>query len=440
MTLNSEQVAGWERQLDLLEAAQATGRQGEGVLRHIMLFGRLLRRLGVQVNTSQMLDLLAALEQVPITNRDDFYWTSRAVLVSRKEDLPRFDQAFELFWKRALAEQVPNFAPLLSQTNTPRRELPRDKPTQDNQAPQRERTIAIADADEENENEGGQDSEGEPPDLIITASRDEIIRHKDFSDFSVDELSLARRIIQDMRFEVGQRRTRRWRSGKGRRLDLRRSLRKNTRFGGEIVELAWREPKFKPRPLVVIADISGSMEQYSRLLLHFIHTLYQGMDNVEAFVFSTRLTRITHELRNRNVDVALNEVGQRVHDWSGGTRIGESLHLFNYKWARRVLGRGAVVLIISDGWDRGDVALLKREMDRLQRSCYRLIWLNPLLGMAGYQPLTRGIVAAMPYIDDFLPVHSLQSLADLGVLLGELGVSPRPARRQNVLNKEGANA
>ncbi|MFN8470597.1 MAG: VWA domain-containing protein [Anaerolineae bacterium] len=439
MTLNGEQAAGWARQLDLLEEAAASGRQGVGVLRHIMLFGRLLRRLGVQVNTSQMLDLLAALEQVPITSRDDFYWTARAILVSRKDDLPRFDQAFELFWKRALAEQVPNFSPLLPQTNTPRRQPPTEKPGQEKQAQQRERTIAIADTDDENEQQG-QDTESEAPDLIITASREEIIRHKDFTDFTPDELGLARRIIQDMRFQVGRRRTRRWRSGKGRRLDLRRSLRKNTRFGGEIVELAWREPKFKPRPLVVIADISGSMEQYSRLLLHFIHTLYQGMDNVEAFVFSTRLTRITHELRIRNVDVALNEVGQRVHDWSGGTRIGESLHLFNYKWARRVLGRGAVVVIISDGWDRGDVTLLKREMDRLQRSCYRLIWLNPLLGMAGYQPLTRGIVAAMPYIDDFLPVHSLQSLADLGVLLSDLGVTPRPARRQNAVNKEAIDA
>ncbi|MFN8481566.1 MAG: VWA domain-containing protein [Anaerolineae bacterium] len=439
MPLNGEQAAGWARQLDLLDGAQATGRQGEGVLQHIMLFGRLLRRLGVKVNTSQMLDLLAALEEVPITDRDDFYWTARAILVSRKDDLPRFDQAFELFWRRALAEQVPNFAPLLPQTNTPRRQPPTEKPGQEKPTQQRERTIAIADADDENEGEG-QAAEGEAPDLIITASREEIIRHKDFTDFTPDELTIARRIIQDMRFQVGQRRTRRWRSGKGRRLDLRRSLRKNTRFGGEIVELAWRAPKFKPRPLVVIADISGSMEQYSRLLLHFIHTLYQGMDNVEAFVFSTRLTRITHELRNRNVDMALNEVGQRVHDWSGGTRIGESLHVFNYKWARRVLGRGAVVLIISDGWDRGDVTQLRREMDRLQRSCYRLIWLNPLLGMAGYQPLTRGIVAAMPYIDDFLPVHSLQSLADLGVLLSELGVTPRPARRQNVANKEAVHA
>ncbi|MFN8496510.1 MAG: VWA domain-containing protein [Anaerolineae bacterium] len=431
--------AGWARQLDLLAEAQASGRQGEGVLQHIMLFGRLLRRLGVRVNTSQMLDLLAALEQVPITDRDDFYWTARAILVTRKDDLPRFDQAFELFWKRALAEQVPNVSPLLPQTNTPRRQPPTEKPGQEKGTQQRERTIAIADADDENDGPG-RDAEGEAPDLIITASREEIIRHKDFTDFTPDELGLARRIIHDMRFQVGKRRTRRWRGGKGRRLDLRRSLRKNTRFGGEIVELAWREPKFKPRPLVVIADISGSMEQYSRLLLHFIHTLYQGMDNVEAFVFSTRLTRITHELRIRNVDLALNEVGQRVHDWSGGTRIGESLHVFNYKWARRVLGRGAVVLIISDGWDRGDVTQLRREMDRLQRSCYRLIWLNPLLGMAGYQPLTRGIVAAMPFIDDFLPVHSLQSLADLGVLLSDLGVTPRPSRRQNVVNKEATHA
>jgi uncharacterized protein len=243
-----------------------------------------------------------------------------------------------------------------------------------------------------------------------------------------------------MAWQLGRRRVRRWKRGAGRRFDMRRSLRKNTRFGGEIVELAWREHKVKPRPLVVIADISGSMEQYSRLLLHFIHTLAQGMEDVEAFVFGTRLTRITHELRTRNVDVAVNQVADLVKDWSGGTRIGESLHTFNNKWARRVLGRGAVVLIISDGWDRGDVSILRAELDRLQRSSYRLIWLNPLLGMAGYQPLTRGIMAALPYIDDFLPVHSLQSLADLGQLLTDIGSAPRPERRQHPIRKETAHA
>ncbi|MCW5883068.1 MAG: VWA domain-containing protein [Anaerolineae bacterium] len=378
-----------------------------------------------------MLDLLAALEVVDLTRRDDFYWAARAVLVTRRDDLARFDQAFALFWRNAQARDMPNFAPLLSQTPVPRREPPRKSDAKPGEDKPQERSIAIAEATDEETDSGDEAEETDAPDLIISASPMEVLRHKDFAGYTADELALARQILRDMTWELGERRTRRFRRGKGRRLDLRRSLRRNVRFGGEMVELAWREPKFKPRPVVVIADISGSMEQYSRLLLHFLHTLYQGMDNVEAFVFGTRLTRITHELRTRNVDVAVSQVAQTVQDWAGGTRIGESLHTFNYRWGRRVLGRGAVALIISDGWDRGNVDVLRDEMERLQRNTYRLIWLNPLLGMAGYQPLTRGMAAALPFIDDFLPVHRLHSLAELGDLLTELGAAPRPERKQH---------
>lgn len=434
--LYAEATAAWRRQIEGLAATQAAGSQGEGLLRHLLLFGRLLRRVGVQVNTSQMLDLLAALEVVDLTRRDDFYWAARAVLVTRRDDLARFDQAFALFWRNAQARDMPNFAPLLSQTPVPRREPPRKSDAKPGEDKPQERSIAIAEATDEETDSGDEAEETDAPDLIISASPMEVLRHKDFAGYTADELALARQILRDMTWELGERRTRRFRRGKGRRLDLRRSLRRNVRFGGEMVELAWREPKFKPRPVVVIADISGSMEQYSRLLLHFLHTLYQGMDNVEAFVFGTRLTRITHELRTRNVDVAVSQVAQTVQDWAGGTRIGESLHTFNYRWGRRVLGRGAVALIISDGWDRGEVRVLREEMDRLQRSCFRLIWLNPLLGMAGYQPLTRGIVAALPYIDDFLPVHSLHSLVELGELLTSLGAAPRPSRAQHAAVKE----
>ncbi len=173
------------------------------------------------------------------------------------------------------------------------------------------------------------------------------------------------------------------------------------------------------RPLILICDISGSMDRYSRLLLRFVHALEHGLDTVEVFVFSTRLTRITRELRKRDVDSAIEQVVKSVDDWSGGTRIGEAIKAFNYQWGRRVLGRGAVVLLISDGWDRGDSAMLSREMGRLQRACHRLIWLNPLLGMPGYQPLTRGLQAALPHVDDFLPVHNLQSLEQLGAKLSD---------------------
>ena len=193
----------------------------------------------------------------------------------------------------------------------------------------------------------------------------------------------------------------------------RRTLRQNLRYGGEPLSLARRTRKTKRRPFVVICDISGSMERYSRVLLQFIYAITTDLDKVEAFAFGTRLTRITRQLQNRDVDQALDEAAAVINDWAGGTRIGDSIRSFNYDWGRRVLGQGAVVLIISDGWDRGDVATLGKEMDRLHRSCHRLIWLNPLLGSANYEPLVRGIQAALPHIDNFMPVHNLASLEQL---------------------------
>jgi uncharacterized protein len=205
-------------------------------------------------------------------------------------------------------------------------------------------------------------------------------------------------------------------------------LRGSLRHGGIPLELRRQKRKIRTRPLVVICDISGSMDRYARLLLRFVHALGQGLENTEVFVFGTRLTRITRELRKRDVDTALTQVVGSVEDWSGGTRIGEAIKAFNYQWARRVLRSGATVVVISDGWDRGDPELLGREMARLQRSCRRLIWLNPLLGAPGYQPLTQGMRAAMPYIDEFLPIHNLQSLEALADLLSQVEDEP-PVRR-----------
>jgi len=238
---------------------------------------------------------------------------------------------------------------------------------------------------------------------------------------SAEEAEAVKRMMAHLLWKVSERQTLRKRPGKGHLMDMRRTLRRSLRSGGEIFRWSFREPKRKPRPLVVIADISGSMERYTRLLLHFIYGMKAALDQpVEAFVFSTRLTRITRPLQIRDLDLALKNVGQLVHDWAGGTRIGESLKTFNFDWGRRVLGRGAVVLIISDGWDRGDVDLLKREMARLRRNCHRLIWLNPLLGAPDYEPLTRGIQAALPHVHDFLPVHNLASLEDLALRLSDL--------------------
>jgi uncharacterized protein with von Willebrand factor type A (vWA) domain len=261
-------------------------------------------------------------------------------------------------------------------------------------------------------------------------SQDEILRHKDFDAYTPDEMQRARRLMQEIRWKIARRQTRRFEANQlGRFLDLRRTIRTNLRNGGEVFDLAHRRLRTRPRSLVLICDISGSMDRYSRTLLQFLHTVEHGLDRVEAFVFATRLTRITRELRTRDPATALNEVSKSVHDWSGGTRIGEALRTFNYTWSKRVLGRGAIVMIISDGWDRGDIPTLREEMARLQRNCYRLIWLNPLLGLPSYQPLTQGIQAALPYVDDFMPVHNLDSLEALGRHLQKIE-GRRPTRRQ----------
>lgn len=385
------------------------------LLRHLLAFGYLLREMGVPISPGQMVDLVGALDHIPVTRREDFRAALRCMLVLRQEDLPLFDMAFEFYWHASGASdpETALLQAVIPQTRIPRRQLrlprrPRDEPDE---------------AAREHE-------EREELDLRLTFSRDEVLRKKDFAQCSWEEVQAARALIQRMRWQIEERPTRRRRPDRrGRVLDFRRTLRRSTRYGGELVELAWRETCTTPRPLVVICDISGSMERYSRILLQFVHAITEGVDEVESFVFGTRLTRITRQLRHRDIDDALDAVSKHVLDWSGGTRIGDAVKEFNFRWGRRVLGRGPVVLLISDGWDRGEPELLRREMDRLQRSCHRLIWLNPLLGSPGYEPLTVGMQAALPFVDDFLPVHNLVSLEQLGAKLATLAAKA-PARRQ----------
>jgi uncharacterized protein with von Willebrand factor type A (vWA) domain len=381
----------------------------------------LLRGLGLDVNPGRMIDLVHALDYIEVGRKADFYNAVRSLLVHRREDIPLFDEAFEAFWRkpadgwttldlRAMGERKRLRRPLFAAP--PLRQPPAV-------APQAEADQPHAD---------------EPPivQVTLTYSAREVLRHKDFATLTGEELDAIKQLIATLVWQLGERRTRRKQPGHGQLLDLRRTLRRNMRYGGEVIEWAYREPKVKPRPLVIMADISGSMERYTRLLLHFIYSLTAGLDQpVESFVFGTRLTRVTRQLHERDVDQALREVTRAVPDWSGGTRTGEALKSFNFDWGRRVLGRGAVVLLISDGWDRGDVDLLRVEMARLQRSCHRLIWLNPLLGSPDYEPLTRGMQAALPYVDDFLPVHNLASLEDLARRLSDLDQRPL-ARRQQV--------
>lgn len=376
------------------------------LLHNLILFGRVLRGLGLAVDPGRIMDLASALEHVDIGRRADFYYTAQSLLVRRREDLPLFQQAFELFWvdprERLAARGSASGLPFTRPEFAP---PPLGAPSQPD---------ALDDAAQ-------RDGDRVVIETTYSPSDREALRQKDFSQLTDAELREIKRMVAGMLWQPGLRHTRRLVAGRGAALDLRRTLRQNMRHGGEMLRFAERERKIKPRPLVVIADVSGSMERYTRLMLHFIYALTAGLErHVETFVFSTRLTRITRPLRQRSVDRALRDVSHAVQDWSGGTRIGEALKEYNFKWARRVMRSSAVVLIISDGWDRGDPALLGHEMARLQRSCHRVIWLNPLLGSASYEPLARGMQAALPFVDDFLPVHNLASLEDLARMMAEM--------------------
>jgi uncharacterized protein with von Willebrand factor type A (vWA) domain len=395
------------------------------LLHNLLLFGRVLRSLGLDVNPGRMIDLVIALRFISIGSRSDFYHAARGLLVHRREDIPRFDEAFEFFWRNRGRNLTSLDLRALGERRRYRRPRVVPPPLQE------ERTSGV------DVSASGAD---QPPliQATLTYSSREVLRQKDFGDLTSAELDAVRVLMAEIVWRVRQRRTRRLRAGHGRLLDLRRTVRRNLRYGGEILDWAEREPKVKPRPLVIIADVSGSMERYTRLLLLFTYGLAKALEQkVEAFVFSTRLTRITRQLKERNLDRALREVSRAVPDWSGGTRIGDALRAFNFEWGRRVLGRGALTLVISDGWDCGDVGLLRDEISRLQRNSRRLIWLNPLLGSPDYEPLTRGIRAALPYIDDFLPVHNLESLNDLAAHLANLS-EHRPERRQQRSGRQSA--
>jgi uncharacterized protein with von Willebrand factor type A (vWA) domain len=389
-------------------------------IHNLILFGRLLRCLGLDVNPGRMIDLIQALGCIDIRRKADFYYSTRSLLVHRLEDIPLFDEAFNAFWRIPGDEWTTLDLGATGELRRPRRPLitpPPLQPPKENPAGRHPEKSAAS-----NEQQALQ--------VTMTYSDREVLRHKNFTELTGEELEAIKRLISELVWQIDMRRSRRLQPGAGRKFDLRRTLRRNLKYGGEVLIWARRQQKLKHRPLVIIADISGSMERYSRLLLHFIYSMSAGLQQrVEAFVFSTRLTQITHQLRGRDVDQALKEVTHRVHDWSGGTRIGEALKTFNFEWGRRVLGQGAVVLLISDGWDRGDAELLHAEIARLQRSCHRLIWLNPLLGSDQYEPLTRGMRTALPFIDDFLPVHNLASLEDLARRLGQIDQN-RPLRRQ----------
>jgi uncharacterized protein with von Willebrand factor type A (vWA) domain len=371
------------------------------LLANLMHFARTLRAAGLPVGPGKVLDAVAAVEAVGISDRRDFYWTLHAVLVNRADQRVLFDQAFHVFWRNPeLLKKMLGL--VLPQLNI---EMPRDAGTE----MLRRLTEAL------HPNQPARDS-GETEleiDAAMTFSDREQLHAMDFEKMSLEELARAKAAIARMRLPIHDIPTRRYaRDPRGARADMRATLRAALRSGG-LIELKRKSQRRRPPPLVVLCDISGSMSRYSRVFLHFMHSITNDRDRVHTFVFGTRLTNITRYLRFRDVDIALDRVAEAVADWSGGTRIGNSVREFNRFWSRRVLGQGAVVLLITDGLDRDAGTGLAHQMDRLHRSCRQLIWLNPLLRYEGFEPRSLGMKAMLPYVDEFRPVHNLESLETL---------------------------
>jgi hypothetical protein len=374
------------------------------LLDNLLIFGRVLRRAGIDVHPGRLLDVIEALGHVDLGVRDEVYYTCRALLVHRHEQLPVFDRAFDAFW-REHGEAI---------AGSDRRD---GKPAPG--AATAETLLAVSElgipAVEDTDTD-----EAASQEAFKTWSDRRGFADRDFSTFTAAEVKEASTALSRLVWTPGVRRTRRWVRGRGPRIDLRRAISESLRTGGDVVMLPRRTRRVHPRALVLLCDVSGSMERYSRLLLHFAHAVTARHHRVEAFLFSTELTRITRQLRMPRLDAALAAVSQAVGHWSGGTRIGEAIREFHQRWGRRVLNGGPVVLLISDGWDCGDPTELASQIARLQRSCHRLVWLNPLIGTTDYAPLTRGLQAALPFVDDFLPARTLTNLADLALHLNAL--------------------
>jgi len=374
-----------------------------------MHFARLLRAAGLRIGPDRVVDCVKALDiagahQFPL-RREDWYWTMSAVLLSRNEQRPIFDQAFRIFWRD------PKLAERMMQLMLPQAYGRAPKPEE--QQSQRLTDALFSQRKDQKEAEEKLELEAR-----LTFSSREVLQRMDFDTMSAAELAEAKRVIAQLRLPLPMVRTRRYQPQRsGTRIDLRRSLRESLREGGEIIKLVRAAPRELHPPLVVLCDISGSMNPYSRMFLHFLHAITNDRDRVSVFVFGTRLTNITRQLRHRDVDVAMAKVAEAIKDWSGGTRIGGALREFNWRWGRRVLGQNACVLLVSDGLDREAGEGLAEEMQRLGKSCRYLVWLNPLLRYDKFEARPAGVRAMLPHVDLFLPVHNLKSLVDLATTL-----------------------
>ena len=372
----------------------------DAFVRHVVTFGRVLREAGLEIGPRRLCDALTALDEVDLRRSDDVYWALRATLVTGRDEIEPFDRAFSAWFLRA-------------PVRPPSRERPQKLQLQPAQARRGERRESRDDSDDGDRKEVGW-------------SPHEMLRRKDFAAMTPEEFGELRALIAQLALARPARRSRRLRPhARGVRLDLRRLARASLATGGEPIDRVFRRRVDTPRKLVVLCDVSGSMEPYARALLLFLHAAVRSGPRVEVFAFGTRLTRLTPDLRARDPDQALATASARVLDWAGGTLIGQSLKQFNDLWGRRALTRGAAVIIVSDGWEREDPALVEREMARLARAAYAVVWVNPLKGHPEYQPLAGGMRAALPFVDRFVPGHNLESLEELAEVLG--GIERRHA-------------
>jgi uncharacterized protein len=378
---------------------------------NIMHFARVLRDAGIPLGPGAVHDALDATVAGVLRKREDFYWTLHAVFIKRREHRELFDQAFHLFWKKPkimqqLTQIFVDQAANLSQHKK-------------RSAGARRLSEAMFALPKQSKAPKSRHEEWEI-EANFTASADDVLRTKDFEQMTVSEQRQATQALRRLRLNRIEVATRRFRPAHaGERIDMRATLRRSIRAGGHLLDLRHKTRLHREPPLVILCDISGSCSNYTRMFLHFLHTLMSDRDRVHVFLFGTRLTNITRELRRKDIDEALLKVSAAVKDWSGGTRIASTLHDFNFKWARRVLGQGAHLLLMTDGLERDNIAALEVEMMRLRRSARRIVWLNPLLRFDGFEAKAAGIRAIMPHVDEFRPVHSLESLADLAATLAE---------------------
>ncbi len=399
--------------------ATADGNASGRLVDNIVHFARVLRRAGIPVGPASVIDAIQAVEVAGVGTRADFYWTLHSIFVTRREHRVIFDEAFRLFWRsrRNLEQALSNFLEHGDEPEVVEAERPAAARVAEAMLPELDKRQKPKVEEQEIE-------------ARLLVSEEERLQRRDFAQMTAAEIDEAKRRIEAMRLPEDRVRSRRLvASPMPGAIDPRRTFRASLRTGGRMIQMRYRRKAEINPPIVILADISGSMGEYTRIFLHFMHALGERRRRVHSFLFGTRLTNVTRQLRLKDPDEALAACSDAVPDWSGGTRIATALHAFNRQWGRRVLGQGAIVLLFTDGLERDADEDLGREMDRLHRSCRRLIWLNPLLRYDGFEAKARGIRAMLPHVDEFRPIHSLEAIADLCEALSEAGSDAADPRR-----------